>query len=370
MKNCPTILVINPGSTSTKTAIFAGDELTEEENLQHVKEELEKSGPSIIDQLAYRAAAVENFLTGAGTSLAGIDCIMARGGLLKPLPGGVYRINQEMLEDLRQAVYGSHASNLGALIADRLSRKTNPVIPAYIADPVVVDELGPLARYAGHPAITRRSAFHALNQKAVCRAVARDTGKNIEESVFIIAHMGGGISVAVHENGKVTDLTNALDGEGPFTPERAGALPVLSFMKYAEEKGIKYTEGEIMINRQGGLLAYCGSNDFMALEEKSHHDPATREVVEAMAYQISKAICALAAVTCGRVDGIALTGGLANSRLLTGLIRERVSFLAPVHLYARSSEMEALASRGAAVLAGQEQPRDYPAAPEHLMRRV
>ena len=361
MKNENLILVINPGSTSTKTALFDRENLIKEENLEHKKDELDRHG-SIIDQLEFRTESVKAFLKAAGTDISSLSCIMARGGLLRPLPGGIYRINSSMIDDLRSCRFGRHASNLGALIADSLSRdasESSEVIPAFIADPVVVDELSPLARYSGFPDIKRRSIFHALNHKAVCRKLASDIEKSAEKSVFIIAHMGGGISIALHEYGKVSDVTNALDGEGPFTPERAGALPVLSFMKYAEEKGISSTEAEVLLNRKSGLAAYAGTNNFRELEEEAFTKPETRELIEAMAYQISKNICSFAACTCGKVDAVALTGGLSNSRLLTELIRVRVDFLAPVYLYPESGEMDALASWGTAVTENKAEWKEY-----------
>ena len=350
------ILVINPGSTSTKLALFEGDAVRNEVNIQHSLEEVDRSKP-INSQIEMRTEAVEKFLSEADIRISDLDCIMARGGLLKPLEGGVYRIDRQMCDDLFSGNYGEHASNLGGLIADRLSEKSG--VEAFIADPVVVDELNPLARYSGHPDIKRRTAFHALNQKAVADLLEKKTGLKKEESVFIIAHMGGGISIGIHEYGRVTDVNNALDGEGPFTPERTGELPVLAAVKYFQDRNMDYNDIKNFITRSGGLLAYLGTTDFAEIAEKAKTDPSWNEVIEALGYQVSKTISSFSAVTCGKVDAIALTGGLSYSKTLTGIIRKRVSFLAPVYLFPESEEMKALAMNGISVLNGEREIKKY-----------
>jgi len=356
MNKNPVILVINPGSTSTKLAIFEGEEVKKEINIKHSLEEVDRSKP-INSQIDMRTEAVEKFLSDSGIELSDLDCIMARGGLLKPCKGGVYKIDKGLCSDLYSGNYGEHASNLAGLIADKLSEKCG--VNAYIADPVVVDELNPLARYSGHPDIKRRTALHALNQKAVADLLERETGLKKEKSIFIIAHMGGGISIGIHEYGNITDVNNALDGEGPFTPERTGGLPVLAAVKYFQDKNMDYNAIKNFVTRTGGLLAYLGTTDFAEICEKAKTDASWHEVIEAMGYQISKTIASLAAVTCGKVDAIALTGGLSYSKTLTEIIRKRVSFLAPVYLYPESEEMKALAMNGIYVLNGEREVNHY-----------
>ena len=356
MNKKPLILVINPGSTSTKLALFEGEDTRKEINIKHSHEEVDRS-KSVNSQIEMRTSAVEEFLADSRIDLNSLDCIMARGGLLKPLEGGVYRIDRNMCDDLFSGNYGEHASNLAGLIASRLSDKSG--VKAFIADPVVVDELNPLARYSGHPEIKRRTVFHALNQKAVADLLEKETGLRKEESVFIIAHMGGGISIGIHENGRVTDVNNAIDGEGPFTPERTGELPVLSAVKYFLDRNMNYSEIKNFIARSGGLLAYLGTTDFSEIAERAKTDPHWHEVIEALGYQISKTIASLSAVTHGRVDAIALTGGLSYSKTLTGIIKKRVSFLAPVYLYPESEEMKALAMNGISVLNGEREIKKY-----------
>ncbi len=356
MAGKPLILVINPGSTSTKIALYRGSEILDERNISHSREDIDMNAP-VAEQLLMRTGAVMEFLENKGVRLSEIDCIMARGGLLRPLEGGVYRINDKMLDDLSSCRYGEHASNLGALIAGKLSDECG--VKGYIADPVVVDELSDAARYSGHPEIKRRTIFHALNQKAVADLIEKDTGLKKKENVFIIAHMGGGITVGIHEYGRVTDVTNALDGEGPFTPERTGSLPVLSAVKYFMENNMVFNDIKRFINRQGGLFSYLGTNDFSVIAEKAKKDKKYMEVIDAMGYQIAKTITSFSAVSCGRVDAIALTGGLSNSKTLTDIIRERVSFLAPVYLYPDCEEMKALAMNGISVLNGDKEVNIY-----------
>jgi butyrate kinase len=356
MNKKPLILVINPGSTSTKLALFEGEELKKEINIKHSPEEVDRSRP-VNSQIEMRTASVEKFLNDSDIKLSDLECIMARGGLLKPLKGGVYKIDKKMCGDLYSGSYGEHASNLAALIAYKISEKCGAV--SYIADPVVVDELNPLARYSGHPDIERRSAFHALNQKAVADLLEKETGFKKEKSVFIVAHMGGGISIGIHEYGKITDVNNALDGEGPFTPERTGELPILAAVKYFFEKKMDYNDIKNFVTRTGGLFSYLGTTDFSEVAEKARSDSSWNEVVEAMGYQISKTISSLAAVSCGKVDAIALTGGLSYSKTLTTIIKKRVSFLAPVYLYPESEEMKALAMNGLYVLNGEREVNNY-----------
>lgn len=344
----PRILVINPGSTSTKLGWYEGPRAVETAKIDHAGQ------PWLSDtlpmQIERRTAYVKEFLAGRRP-----DMIMARGGLLKPLPSGVYRINRQMLEDLKNSPY-QHASNLAAPMAWELARQYE--VPAYIADPVTVDELQALARYAGHPAFERRSIFHALNHKATARRWAADHGKEYEQINLIVIHMGGGISVGAHRRGRVVDVNQALDGEGPMSPQRSGTLPSGDLVR-ASFSG-KYTREELlkMITGRGGLLAYTGTDDVRRLEQELD-DPARREALEAMIYQIAKYAGEMAVVLQGNVDAIILTGGLAHSDYITGRLKEYLSFLAPVAIYPGENELDALAYNGWLVWQGKLQPKEY-----------
>ena len=283
---------------------------------------------------------------------------MGRGGVIRPIPGGVYRVNEAMKRDIMAATYGEHASNLGALIADRLGSELG--IPAFIADPVVVDELSDLARVSGHKLFRRVSIFHALNQKAVARRWCREQGKRYEDVNLIVAHMGGGVSVGLHEKGRVVDVNNALNGEGPFSPERSGTLPTLQLAKLCFSG--KYTEQEVakMIAGSGGLVSFMGSND-MRVAEKAYHDgdPEGTLYYKAFIYQVGKQIGSLAAAARGKVDAIILTGGIAYGKEVVQGISEMCSFIAPVVAYPGEGELEALALAGARALSGEEQAKEY-----------
>ncbi len=361
------VLAVNPGSTSTKIALYEPAGELWRRSVAHSSEE-QVLYPTLADQLELRRGALLALLAAEGGVSGQVGAVIGRGGLLRPLPGGVYRVNEPMKRDLRAGRYGVHASNLGALLADDLAAELG--VPAFIADPVVVDELGELARYTGLPEITRRSIFHALNQKATARKAARELGRRYEECSLIVAHMGGGTSVGVHQNGKVTDVNNALDGDGPFSVERAGRLPPGDWMRYVLGHLHEPAELQRKLAGRGGLVAYLGCNDARAVEEAaaaySRGQPSAGldgarclELLQAMCYQIAKEICALAAVVSGRVDAVVLTGGLARSSLIEALIRERVSFLAPVLVYPGENELEALARAAFAALEGSEPVGEY-----------
>ncbi|HHY36631.1 MAG TPA: butyrate kinase [Firmicutes bacterium] len=351
------VLVINPGSTSTKIALFAGEELVFAETLHHSSQEL-GTCKRVIDQFPFRRQALENFLQEKKIDPHSLAAVVGRGGVLAPVEGGTYLVNEEMLAELREAPRGEHASNLGALLAHEIAAAAG--IPAYIVDPVVVDELEPIARVSGMPGIKRRSIFHALNQKAVARRAARELGRTYTEVNLIVAHLGGGISVGVHSNGRVIDVNNALDGDGPFSPERSGSVPVGDLVRLCFSG--KLTEREIYRNivGGGGLVGYLGTNDAREIEERINNgEEVARFYFEAMAYQVAKEIGAAATVVKGEVDAIVLTGGLAHSTMLTGWIRERIGFLAPVFLYPGEGELEALAQGALRVLRGEEQAKLY-----------
>lgn len=353
------ILAVNPGSTSTKISVFEGEREVWKLKLDHTTEELAPY-ERIFDQYNFREGVILSELEKAGYPIGSFSAIVGRGGLSRPIPGGTYEVNQLLLEELKSGAYGEHASNLGAPIAAKLGKTAG--CPAFMVDPVVVDELEPPARYSGHPVIRRRSIFHALNQRAVARKVAREMGRGYDECNFIVAHLGGGISVGAHRRGRVVDVNNALDGDGPFSPERSGGLP--SGQMAALCFSGKYTHDQVkrMIKGQGGIVAYLNTNDMRLVEDRIHGgDLEWRKVYHAMAYQVAKEIGAMAAVLQGDIDAVIVTGGIAYDRQFTGWIEEMVGFLAPLRVVPGEMEMEALASGALRVLNGQEKPRTYEA---------
>ena len=351
------ILVVNPGSTSTKVAVFEDARQRWIATLDHPAEQL-RNFRRVIDQCEFRQADVVRAVEAAGFSLRALAAVVGRGGLLHPLVGGTYRVDERLLADLRAEVQGEHASNLGGLIAGQLAQRAD--CPAFIVDPVVVDELAPLARYSGLPPIRRRSIFHALNQRAAARKVAERVGKRYEQGNFIVAHLGGGISVGAHRRGRVIDVNNALDGDGPFAPERSGGLPAGDLARLCFSGQHTPADVQHMIRGGGGVVGYLGTNDMRAVEGRiGLGDRDALEVYEAMAYQVAKEIAALAAVLCGEVDAVVLTGGLARSEMFVGWIKQRIGFLGPVHVFAGEMEMEALALGALRVLRGEERPRAY-----------
>jgi butyrate kinase len=351
------LLIINPGSTSTKIAIFDNEKPVMETTLRHTNEELAPY-KTVADQFEFRKNVILNTLTQNDINITKLSGVVGRGGLLKPMEGGTYKVNDTMLEDLKLAAMGQHASNLGAIIANQIAMQLN--IPAFIVDPVVVDEMDEIARISGMPEIERISIFHALNQKAVARRAAKDLGKAYEDINLIVAHLGGGISVGAHRNGRIVDVNNALDGEGPFSPERTGSLPVGGLIKLCYSG--KYTIDELKkkIVGNGGLMAYLGTNDGREVEKMIHNGNKEAELVyKAMAYQVAKEIGACAAVLEGKVDAVCMTGGLAYDKALIGWIKERVEFIGDIKVYPGEDEMIALAEGGLRVLRGEEQAKEY-----------
>lgn len=351
------LLVINPGSTSTKIAVFDDENIIFEETIRHSTEEI-CSFNRIYDQLEFRKGIILNALEKNNISLESLDAIIGRGGLLKPIEGGTYEINEAMLEDLKSGFRGEHASNLGGILAYDIAKDLN--IRSFIVDPVVVDELQDVARISGLKGIERVSIFHALNQKAVARKHAKSLGKKYEELNLIVAHLGGGVSVGAHEKGKVIDVPNALNGEGPFSPERAGGLPVGQLIELCFSG--KYTKEEIkkMIVGNGGIVSYLGTNDAREVSKRIKEGDKEAELIYyAMAYQVSKEIGACAAVLKGNVDGILITGGIAYDEEFTSWIEERVKFIAPVTIYPGEDELAALAQGGLRVLKGEEEAKIY-----------
>ena len=356
MKN--RILAINPGSTSTKIAVFDGEEQLFVKTIKHSADEL-AGFSSIADQYDFRKHVILEELKMNDIELSTINVVIGRGGLTKPIKSGVYEVNDLMKEHLRIGYSGEHASNLGGLIADSISQAIG--LPcAYIADPVVVDELQDLARVTGHPLFEKISIFHALNQKAIARIYAKKNQKKYEDLNLIVAHMGGGISVGAHDKGKVIDVNQALDGDGPFSPERSGTLPMNQVIKACFSGKYSFEEMKKMIVGKGGYVAYFGNNDAIAVENAaSAGDPRARLIENAMAYQVSKEIGAASVVLKGKVDAILLTGGLAYGKFFVNQIINYVSWIAPVSVYPGEDEMRALASNALMVLKGETVANQY-----------
>lgn len=353
------VLAINPGSTSTKIAVYEGQKPIFVRNIHHTADDL-SSFKRIADQFSFRKESIIKAMEDESIALSTIDAIVGRGGLIYPLESGVYEVNESMIRDLSDSPIGHHASNLGGLIAEDIARELGGSVKAYIADPVVVDELSDVARITGHPRFVRRSIFHALNQKAVGRAYAETIGKHYEELNLVVAHLGGGISVGAHKEGRVVDVNNALDGEGPFTPERAGTLPTGDLINLCFSGEFTKTELRKMIKGEGGLVAHLGTNEALtALNRAADGDSHAAEILDALCYNVAKSIGAMAAVLCGKVDAIIITGGMAHSRVITDYIRGMVEFVAPVAVYPGEDEMKALAMNGWLVLSGRVEPKEY-----------
>lgn len=356
--NTQRILAINPGSTSTKIAVFEGENQIFIKNIKHATEELAPFAV-ITDQFEFRKNIILKELEANQIDIHSIKMVVGRGGLSKFIPSGVYEVNDALEHDLKIGKNGQHASNLGGLIAADIARTVHEA-KAYIADPVVVDELSDIARISGHPLFERTSVFHALNQKAIARTYAKEVHKKYEDLNLIVVHLGGGISIGAHNKGKVIDVNQALDGEGPFSPERSGTLPVGQLTDLCFSG--KYTHAEVrkMITGKGGYVAYLGSNDAYEVEQRIAAGDKKAELIEdAMAYQVSKEIGAMATVLKGDVEAILLTGGIAYGKPFVAKISERVSFLAPIKVYPGEDEMRALAMNGLMLLNNELAPSIY-----------
>jgi len=352
------ILAINPGSTSTKFALFEEDQMIVGKTLRHSACEI--SGfKKITDQFHFRKDLIMKELHEIGTDLSRVAAIVGRGGLVKPIESGIYRVNKKMKDDLKAGIMGEHASNLGGLIADDIA-STLPSAVAFIVDPVVVDELQPVARLSGHPEIERISIFHALNQKAVARTFAGSAARNYEDLNLIIAHMGGGISVGAHEKGKVIDVNNALNGDGPFSPERSGGLPAGQLIDLCFSGRFSYSEMKSMVTGRGGIVAYLGTNSFMEVCEKAlNGDEKAALIIDAVAYQVSKEIGAMASVLKGEVDAILLTGGLAYQDVFVKKIISMTGYISKVVVYPGEDEIKALAFNGLLAIDGKIEIKTY-----------
>jgi butyrate kinase len=348
------ILAVNPGSTTTKFAVYDNETPLLEETITH--DEGSRRG-GILAQKGPRRDRVLERLAAAGIAPESLDAVAGRGGLIKPIESGVYRINAKMLSDLASAA-AAHASSLGAIIASEIASPLG--IPAFVVDPIVVDEMDRNAKITGMPGIERNSVFHALNQKAIARRLAAQTGRAYENARFIVAHLGGGITVGAHRYGRVIDVNDALAGEGPFTPERSGAIPALPLIRMCFSG--EYTQEEMIekVTRKGGILAYLGTADLRKVQKMINDgDEFAALVLDSMAYQVAKEIGAMAAVLEGRVDAIILTGGLAHSTRFTGSIKQRVDSLAPVHVFPGEDELLALMEGALRVLRGEEAAASY-----------
>ena len=353
------ILAINPGSTSTKIAVYEDDQPILEKTLRHSPEELAPF-PDIIDQYEFRKKIVLEALAEGNIAPETLSAIVGRGGLIKPVPGGTFKINEAMKRDLRNPnLWGRvHASNLGAFIADSIAKEYN--IPGYIVDPVVVDEFEDIARISGIPEIKRNSLFHALNIRYISRLLARELNQTLEESNFIGVHMGGGISVAAIKNGRVVDVNNALLGDGPFSPQRAGTLPIGDLVELAFSG--KYSHSELVkyLSKNAGWMAYLGTDNGIEVYNRiKNGDAYAKLITDAMCYKVAKEIGGCAAVLEGKVDAIFLSGGLSFNEYIVEQIKSRIQFLAPIYLYPGEKEMEALAQGGLRVLRGLEEAQEY-----------
>ncbi|MHC5216483.1 butyrate kinase [Enterococcus sp. LJL128] len=351
------VLVINPGSTSTKAALFADGQVLAEQKIDHSSTELSEF-PGVILQKDFRRQAIQTFISTKVEQPFIMKAVVGRGGLLKPIPGGTYVVNQDMLNDLETEKYNTHASNLGAILAADFAKQYG--VAAYIVDPVVTDELQPVARISGLNGIERRSVGHILNQKAVARTVLAKHGKKYEESQVVVAHLGGGVSIGAHKLGRIIDLSNGLDGEGPYTPERTGSLPLVSFAEKVVQEKLTLPEIKRMLAGIGGLKSYLNEIDIRAIEQRiAAGEENVKIYLDGMCYQINKEIAAMAAVLNGQVDLIILTGGISYSTYIVEAIKQGIGWIAPVEVLAGEMEMDALYQGVVRVLSGTEQAKEY-----------
>ncbi|WMC93718.1 butyrate kinase [Kineothrix sp. MB12-C1] len=350
-------LIINPGSTSTKIGVFEDETLLFEETLRHSTEEISKYA-SIVDQKDFRKQIILDLMNEKNFDMKSLNVVVGRGGMLKPIPSGTYAVTDDLLHDLIIGKQGQHASNLGGILAREIADTID--VPSYIVDPVVVDEMMPIARYSGVPELPRTSVFHALNQKAVAKRYAKETGKPYDSLNLIVVHMGGGVSVGAHEKGKVVDIFNALDGDGAFSPERAGAVPSGALIKMCFSG--KYTESEIYkkIVGGGGFNAYMGTNDMRDVEALvAKGDKEASLIREAFLLQVAKDIGSMACVLNGKVDQIIITGGIAYNKGVTDRLTERAGFIAPITIYPGEDELLALVQGAMRVMSGEEKVMEY-----------
>lgn len=352
-----TILVMNLGSTSTKAAIYEDEKEVVRETISHPMDEL-RQFKNIDEQVPYRKKALEDFLARQGRTYEEFDCIINRGANCRPVPSGIYEITRQILDDIATERWGRHPARIGVSLSYQIGQEYG--IPAIFADPPISDEFISLARYAGIKELERISSLHVLNHKAIAKRYARNIGKTYEDLNLVIVHMGGGISVGAHTGGKLIDANNALDGDGPFSPERAGTLPNSDLIRmcfsgtYTQEEMLKKMTGG------GGLMSYLGTSDAREVEDMiAKGDQKAGEIYEAMAYQVAKEIGSAACVLSGKVDAIIYTASLAYSEILTGYISSRVDWIAPVINMAGEDEILSLAENALRYLNGEDQAKDY-----------
>jgi butyrate kinase len=347
------ILVIYPEVDITKIALYKGGTLTFLKSIRHKPEDL-LGFSDINDQLDYRTGLILNELKANDIELGNITVVMARGGLIKPLQSGIYQVNERMKEDLRKGVMGRHATNLGGLIADKICASI-PSAKAYLADPVVVDELDPMARISGHPLIERKSIFHALNQKNVSREYAKSINKNYEDLNLVVAYIGsGGVSVGAHRFGKVVDVNQAFDGDGPFSATRTGSLPVGQLIDLCYSGKYTHEEMRRLLTEQGGLTAYLGTKSISEiLTRVDAGDENAKFIVKAMAYQIAKEIGSMATVLICEVDAILIMGAILNNKFFTDELTRRIHRIAGVSIYPVVNDMDSLAINGNKIISGE-----------------
>lgn len=350
-------LIINPGSTSTKIGVFEDETLLFEETLRHSTEEI-TSYATIFDQKDFRKKIITDLLEEKNFDINSLNVVVGRGGMLKPIPGGTYPVTDDLLEDLKIGKQGQHASNLGGILAREIGDSIG--VPSYIVDPVVVDELEPVSRYSGVEELPRTSVFHALNQKAVAKRYAKETGKKYEDLNLIVVHMGGGVSVGAHSKGRVIDVFNALDGDGAFSPERAGGVPSGALIKMCFSG--KYTEKEVYskIVGKGGLNDYLGTNDMRDVEKMiDEGNTHALEIRDAFVMQVAKDIGSMACVLKGKVDQIIVTGGIAYDQKVVSALKERAEWISPFTVYPGEDELLALAQGALRVINGEEKAMEY-----------
>ena len=351
------LLIINPGSTSTKIGVYEDEKEILEETLRHSSEEIGRYA-TIYDQKDFRKEVILNVLKEHNFDITTLDAVVGRGGLLKPIPGGTFEVDDSLLVDLTEGVQGQHASNLGGILANEIAKKIG--VRAFIVDPVVVDELTEVARVTGTAELKKKSIFHALNQKAVAKRYAKECGKRYEDLKLVITHMGGGVSVGAHDQGKVVDVNNTLDGDGPFSPERAGSVPTGDLVKMCFSG--KYTEDEVYkkLVGKGGVVSYLNTNDLKSvIDRKNEGDKECELIYNAFVYQIAKEIGAMSVVLNGKVDAIILTGGIAYSPYVVEDLKKKIGWIANVVVYPGEDELLALAQGAIRVLSGEEEAKIY-----------
>lgn len=349
------ILCINPGSTSTRIAVFEGQEQVFTTSVTHRNDVLESLG-SVQGQLEYRYEMIADILEKEKINLEELDAVVGRGGALRPMEGGIYGINEDMLKDCRSGKYSEHPANLGCQLALKFAEKYH--LPSFVVDPPLIDEFEDTARLSGFAPVKRRSAFHALNEKIVSRYIARDLGKELSDTNIITVHLGSGISVTAQKKGKCVDNTFGSGGDGPFSPERSGRLPVLELLKYIERTG--GIDKKKFFSKASGFVSYLGTNDVLKVEARMKDgDMAAKNALDGMAYMIAKEIAAYATICDWSIDAIGITGAIAKSSYIVRNLENEVSFIAPVYVYPGEFEMEGLAAGGLRALAGTEQVKTY-----------